>query len=106
MNNDIRSFTPPEVLRGQRYRHYKGNEYVIVCEVTHTETKEELVVYRYAGPNDSDDKVWARPKKMFFEKVTIDGKEVPRFAKVELETMRMDGRHCDIVARPEAESKQ
>ncbi|MBU0959365.1 MAG: DUF1653 domain-containing protein, partial [Nanoarchaeota archaeon] len=27
----------------------------------------------------SDNKVWARPKSMFLEKVKQEGKEVPRF---------------------------
>lgn len=101
MSKDIHSFIPPEVLRGQKYRHYKGGEYIIICEAIHSETKEELVAYRYVGPDDSDDRVWVRPKKMFFEMVVVGGKEVPRFAKIESESMRMDGRYCDIVARPE-----
>lgn len=80
MSEEIRSFTPPDILRGQKYRHYKGGEYMVICEMIHSETKEELIAYRYVGPKDSDGRVWARPKKMFFGMVVVDGKEIPRFA--------------------------
>jgi hypothetical protein len=29
-----------------RYRHYKGNEYTVLGVARHSETQEELVVYR------------------------------------------------------------
>ncbi len=29
-----------------RYRHYKGNEYTVIGMALHSETQEELVVYR------------------------------------------------------------
>lgn len=58
------------------YRHSKtGNLYEYVCEATHTESMEELIIYRSLKTG----KTWARPKAMFFEKVQIDGKEVFRF---------------------------
>jgi hypothetical protein len=64
-----------EVMPG-RYRHYKGNEYTVLGVARHSETHEELVVYRQEygdyGP-------WVRPKKIFMETVTVDGKDVPRF---------------------------
>lgn len=59
-----------------RYRHYKGNEYEVIGLARHTETDEELVVYRAlygAG------QLWCRPKTMWLEKVRQDGQEVPRF---------------------------
>jgi cupin 2 domain-containing protein len=59
-----------------RYRHYKGNEYTIVGIARHSESLEELVVYRqeYGGHG-----LWVRPKQMFSETVTADGQQVPRF---------------------------
>ena len=62
------------------YRHYKGNEYEVLGEGTHTETEERLVVYKalYEPFN-----IWVRPYNMFFESVTVDGQEVPRFTKVD-----------------------
>ena len=64
------------------FRHYKGGLYEYICEARHSETEEEMVVYR---PLYNDSGVWVRPKKMFFENVTVDGASVPRFAEVETE---------------------
>src|SRR5215471_9707672 len=62
-----------------RYRHYKGNEYTVLGVARHSETHEELVVYRqeYGDPG-----LWVRPKKMFMETVTVDEKEAPRFQRL------------------------
>jgi hypothetical protein len=65
----------PTIYPG-RYRHYKGNEYSVLGVARHTETDEELVVYRQQYGNFS---LWVRPKQMFLETVTVDGQEVPRF---------------------------
>ena len=63
-----------EVKRG-RYQHYKGGVYWVVDVARHSETNEDLVIYR-----SSDNlALWARPKKMFLEDVVIEGKNVPRF---------------------------
>ena len=32
-------------MKSGRYRHYKGNEYVVIGVARHSETDEELVVY-------------------------------------------------------------
>jgi len=62
-----------------KYQHYKTKHYYRVIGVAkHSETLEELVVYEALDEN-SDGKLWVRPKKMFLEKVEIDGKKVPRF---------------------------
>lgn len=59
-----------------RYRHYKGNEYIILGVARHSETEEELVVYR----QDYGEKgLWVRPLAMFLETVEVDGQRVPRF---------------------------
>jgi hypothetical protein len=59
-----------------RYRHFKGNEYSVLGVATHSETQEELVVYR---PEYGDRPLLVRPLKMFVERVVVGGKEVPRF---------------------------
>lgn len=64
-------------LPSGRYRHYKGNEYIVLAVARHSETLEELVVYRQ---DYGDHGLWVRPKNMFIESVVLDGKEVPRFA--------------------------
>lgn len=63
------------VLPG-RYRHYKGNDYVVLGIARHSETEEELVVYRQ---DYGDRGLWVRPKSMFLEMVSVDGTELPRF---------------------------
>ena len=59
-----------------RYRHYKGNTYIVLGVARHSETEEELVVYRqdYGERN-----LWVRPKAMFDETVEVNGQHVPRF---------------------------
>ena len=59
-----------------RYRHYKGNEYTVLGVARHSETEEELVVYRQEY---GDRSLWVRPKAMFLEAVEVDGQTVPRF---------------------------
>jgi hypothetical protein len=59
------------------YLHYKGNRYQVIGVAKHSETEQPLVVYRALyGAQE----LWARPKTMFLEKVTVNGQEVPRFA--------------------------
>ena len=65
-----------------RYRHYKGQEYIVLGVARHSETEEELVVYR---KDYGDHGLWVRPKAMFLETVTVQGKFVPRFQYVGLE---------------------
>lgn len=42
----------------------------------HSETEEELVVYRQEYSNHG---LWVRPKAMFVEMVEVEGQQVPRF---------------------------
>jgi len=58
------------------YEHYKGNQYRVIDIAKHSETEELLVLYR---PMYGDESLWVRPFAMFFEKVTVDRFEVPRF---------------------------
>lgn len=59
-----------------RYRHYKGREYTVMGVARHSETLEELVVYRQEYGQYG---LWVRPKQMFAEMVPVDGQDVPRF---------------------------
>ena len=63
-------------IRTGRYRHFKGNEYVVLGLARHSETQEELVVYRQ---DYGDRSLWVRPKDMFLEGVEENGRSVPRF---------------------------
>ena len=60
------------------YRHYKGNRYEVLGVARHSETDEQLVVYRALY---GDQGLWVRPLAMFEESVVVDGQEVPRFAR-------------------------
>jgi len=62
-------------LKFGKYQHYKGDFYMVIEVARHSETKEEVVIYRAL----KDLTLWVRPKKMFLEDVVVDGKKVPRF---------------------------
>ena len=59
-----------------KYQHFKGNEYEVIGRAKHSETMEELVVYRALYGEHG---LWVRPLKMFLEEVEVEGKKVPRF---------------------------
>ncbi len=63
-------------IRPGRYRHYKGNFYEVIDMAYHSETEEEMVLYRQLYGEGS---LWVRPIGMFLENVVIDGCELPRF---------------------------
>jgi hypothetical protein len=58
------------------YRHYKGKEYQVIAVARHSETEEELVVYRLMY---GDFSYWVRPLSMFTESIELDGVITPRF---------------------------
>ncbi len=51
---------------GEKYRHFKGTVYEVIAVARHTETMEELVIYRDTGKEDA---VFARPMTMFMSGV-------------------------------------
>jgi len=59
-----------------KYTHYKGNEYEVIGMARHSETLEEMVVYR---PLYGDGEMWVRPSFMWDELVTVDGENRKRF---------------------------
>jgi hypothetical protein len=59
-----------------KYRHYKGNEYEVIGVARHSETLEDLVVYKALYGNYD---LWVRPLNMFLEEVEVNGKKVKRF---------------------------
>ncbi|MCQ2450286.1 MAG: DUF1653 domain-containing protein [Clostridia bacterium] len=58
------------------YRHFKGNRYEVIATAKHSETLEEMVVYRALY---GDGGVWVRPASMWNETIEQDGQTVPRF---------------------------
>ena len=63
-------------MKTGRYRHYKGQAYIVIGVARHSETQEEMVVYRQ---DYGDKSLWVRPKAMFLEKIQLDGQSVSRF---------------------------
>jgi len=65
---------------GDKYKHYKGTLYEVIAIAKHSETLEELVVYRQISDHS---KVWARPLSMFEESIIVDDNKIKRFEKLE-----------------------
>ena len=65
-----------ESIKPGRYRHFKGKEYEVLGVARHSETQEELVVYRALY---GDFSLWVRPVSMWNETVERDGKTFRRF---------------------------
>lgn len=63
-------------LKPGKYRHFKGGEYELLALARHSETLEEMVVYRALYGEGG---LWVRPAAMWKEWVSRDGYEGPRF---------------------------
>jgi len=62
-----------------KYKHFKGNFYELLYIAKHSETLEDMVIYRALyGENG----IWVRPLSMWNEEVVYNGKKVKRFEKV------------------------
>ena len=68
-----------EDIKPGRYRHFKGREYEVLGIARHSETEEELVVYR---ARYGDFGLWVRPVSMWNETVERDGKISRRFTYI------------------------
>lgn len=62
------------------YRHYKNKMYQVIGVALHSETNEPVVVYKPLYESDAE--LWVRPYDMFTENVVVDGRKIPRFARV------------------------
>jgi hypothetical protein len=63
-------------IKPGRYRHYKGNEYLVLYTATHSETREKMVVYQALY---GDGGIWVRPANMWNETIEIDERRLKRF---------------------------
>jgi len=72
-------------LKLGKYEHFKGKPYEVIGLVRHSETLEELVLYKalYDSEDFGKNTLWVRPLEMFLESVYIEGKEVSRFKFIE-----------------------
>lgn len=75
-----RLFWEEWLLRRGVYRHFKGNLYELVDVAKHSETLEDMVVYRALYGECG---LWVRPLSMWNEYVEYEGGRVRRFEKVE-----------------------
>jgi len=69
-----------ENIKPGKYRHFKGNEYEVIGLARHSETMEEMVVYRALYGEHG---LWVRPAKMWNETVERDGKTYTRFTYID-----------------------
>lgn len=56
----MKVYNPPIITNGI-YRHFKGNLYTVIGIAEHTETREDLVIYR----SHKSGEIWARPASMW-----------------------------------------
>ena len=67
-------------IKPGKYRHFKGNYYEVIGVAHHSETMEEMVVYRALYAEHG---LWVRPASMWEEVVDRDGYHGPRFQYVD-----------------------
>ena len=67
------------MIKPGRYRHFKGREYEVIGVAKHSETLEEMVVYRQLYGEHG---LWVRPASMWEETVERDGKSYKRFTYI------------------------
>lgn len=63
-----------------KYRHYKGNEYLVIGVAKHSETTEPMVVYKALY---GDGGLWVRPLSMWNETVEVNGVLYKRFEYID-----------------------
>jgi len=73
---NIKLSPPAKSLKAGDYQHYKGNKYKVLGIALHTETLEELVVYKALH---GEKLTWIRPITMFLENVVVNGHKQKRF---------------------------
>lgn len=76
--------------KGKIFRHFKGDLYLFIDVVTHSETREKLVLYKALY---GDCGMYVRPLEMFLEEVP-EGKVNPtgqkyRFQEFEVKSVKL-----------------
>ncbi len=66
-------------IKPGKYRHFKGGEYEVLCLAKHSETVEDMVVYKALYGEKG---VWVRPASMWNELVTHNGETLLRFTYI------------------------
>lgn len=55
-----------KVVAGRVYRHFKGDYYIVVGVAKHSETEEDMVIYRQLYGEGA---LWVRPMSLFTSEV-------------------------------------
>lgn len=63
-----------------KYKHFKGNEYEVIALAKHSETLEDMVVYKALYGERG---IWVRPASMWNDTIEKDGEKVKRFTYME-----------------------
>jgi len=80
MTNTIQGVSASNPIRPGVYRHFKGNRYEVTGFAKHSETLEDMVVYKALYGERG---TWVRPLSMWESPVEVDGKMVKRFERVD-----------------------
>lgn len=65
------------------YKHYKGHLYEVIGTGKHSETLEDVVIYKAKYTSEySYDAIWVRPLSMFKEEIEFNGEKVLRFSYI------------------------
>jgi hypothetical protein len=59
-----------------KYRHYKGGLYEVIGIAKHSESMDDMVIYKALY---GDFGIWVRPLEMFIEDIDVDGRVQKRF---------------------------
>lgn len=67
-------------IKPGKYKHYKGKFYEVLGTARHSETLEEVVVYKALYTTEfGDNSLWVRPAEMFLENIMVNDEQMPRF---------------------------
>ena len=99
--NAVRDDMRETVIKNGIYRHYKGGIYEVTNIARHSESLEELVIYKNVVSEDC----WARPVSMWNETIEQDGIKIPRFHFVTLSTRLCKRSHKIYESQPCPQSK-
>jgi len=66
-------------IKTGKYRHFKGNEYEVIGIAKHSESLEDMVIYRALYGKFG---LWVRPLAMFTETIVRDNQEIKRFSYI------------------------
>jgi hypothetical protein len=83
MKNELSLSELAKSIKPGKYRHFKGGEYEVLGIALHSETLEEMVLYKHIG-GERDGQLFVRPIAMFVEVVNKPelGYTGPRFYSV------------------------